>query len=141
MKLIAVGFLCVGILMGCANKAPPTLYYQIGGNAGIEKLIDSFINQIGNDEQVFHYFEHTNIAHFRQGFILHMCMLTDGPCKYSYAGDSMVDIHTGMNITEKDFNHVVDLLVNAMNEQNISHPIQNKILSKMAPLRGDIINI
>ena len=110
MKLIAVGFLCVGILMGCANKAPPTLYYQIGGNAGIEKLIDSFINQIGNDEQVFHYFEHTNIAHFRQGFILHMCMLTDGPCKYSYAGDSMVDIHTGMNITEKDFNHVVDLL-------------------------------
>jgi hemoglobin len=46
-----------------------------------------------------------------------------------------------MNITEKDFNHVVDLLVNAMNEQNISHPIQNKILSKMAPLRGDIINI
>ena len=114
MKLIAVGFLCVGILMGCANKAPPTLYYQIGGNAGIEKLIDSFINQIGNDEQVFHYFEHTNIAHFRQGFILHMCMLTDGPCKYSYAGDSMVDIHTGMNITEKDFNHVVDLLVNAM---------------------------
>ena len=114
MKLIAVGFLCVGILMGCANKAPPTLYYQIGGNAGIEKLIDSFINQIGNDEQVFHYFEHTNIAHFRQGFILHMCMLTDGPCKYSYAGDSMVDIHTGMNITEKDFNHVVDLLVNCL---------------------------
>ena len=43
MKLIAVGILCVGILMGCANKAPPTLYYQIGGNAGIEKLIDSFI--------------------------------------------------------------------------------------------------
>ena len=41
MKLIAVGILCVGILMGCANKAPPTLYYQVGGNAGIEKLIDS----------------------------------------------------------------------------------------------------
>ena len=53
----------------------------------------------------------------------------------------MVAIHTGMNINEKDFNHVVDLLINAMNEQNIPHTVQNKILAKMAPLRGKIIKI
>jgi hemoglobin len=66
-------------------------------------------------------------------------MLLEGPCKYN--GDSMVAIHTGMHISEKDFNHVVDLLINAMNNQNINHKIQNKILFKMAPLRGEVISI
>jgi hemoglobin len=53
----------------------------------------------------------------------------------------MVDIHTGMHISERDFNRVVDLLINAMDEQNISHRVQNKILAKMAPFRKEIIRI
>ena len=53
----------------------------------------------------------------------------------------MVAIHTGMHITEKDFNHVVDLLINAMNEQDVSHSLQNDILSRMAPLRDEIIKM
>ena len=68
-----------------------------------------------------------------------MCMLVEGPCTYD--GDSMVAIHTGMHITEKDFNHVVDLLINAMNEQDVSHSLQNDILSRMAPLRDEIIKM
>ncbi|MDQ9091875.1 group 1 truncated hemoglobin [Pseudoalteromonas haloplanktis] len=127
------------ILSACSNISNLTLYQQLDGQAGLERLVDSFINQIGNDEQVFHYFEYANISHFRAGFLNHLCVLTDGPCEYTR--DSMVDIHTGMNITEADFNHVVDLLINAMNEQNIDHTVQNKILARMAPLRKEIIKI
>ncbi|TMN73408.1 group 1 truncated hemoglobin [Pseudoalteromonas sp. S1727] len=127
------------ILSACSNISNLTLYQQLDGQAGLERLVDSFINQIGNDEQVFHYFEHANISHFRAGFLNHLCVLTDGPCKYTR--DSMVEIHTGMHITEADFNHVVDLLINAMNEQNIDHTVQNKILARMAPLRSQIIKI
>ncbi|WKD25142.1 group 1 truncated hemoglobin [Pseudoalteromonas sp. KG3] len=127
------------LLSACSNMANLTLYQQLDGKAGLERLVDSFINQIGNDEQIIHYFEHANISHFREGFINHLCVLTNGPCEYTR--DSMVEIHTGMNITEADFNHVVDLLINAMNEQNIAHSVQNKILAKMAPLRSEIIKI
>ena len=115
------------------------MYQQLGGQTGLDRLVDSFINQIGHDEQIIHYFEDANISHFREGFINHLCVLTDGPCEYTR--DSMVEIHTGMQINEADFNHVVDLLINAMNEQNIDHTVQNKILAKMAPLRADIIKI
>ena len=115
------------------------MYQQLGGQTGLDRLVDSFINQIGHDEQIIHYFEHANISHFREGFINHLCVLTDGPCEYTR--DSMVEIHTGMHINEADFNHVVDLLINAMNEQNIDHTVQNKILAKMAPLRSEIIKI
>lgn len=127
------------VLSACSNMANLTLYQQLDGKAGLERLVDSFIDQIGNDEQIIHYFEHANISHFREGFINHLCVLTDGPCEYTR--DSMVEIHTGMHITEADFNHVVDLLINAMNEQNIDHTVQNKILAKMAPLRSQIIKI
>ncbi|NRA82182.1 MAG: group 1 truncated hemoglobin, partial [Pseudoalteromonas sp.] len=89
--------------------------------------------------QILAYFKQTNVAHFRQGFITHLCSVTDGPCEYK--GDNMVDIHTGMNIPEKDFNRVVELLINAMDEQQIPQTVQNQILSRLAPLRPEVINI
>ncbi|WP_339689800.1 group 1 truncated hemoglobin [uncultured Pseudoalteromonas sp.] len=139
MGKILTTIVLIASLAGCSSASNLTLYQQLGGQTGLQRLVDSFINQIGNDEQIIHYFEHANISHFREGFINHLCVLTDGPCEYTR--DSMVDIHTGMHITEGDFNHVVDLLINAMNEQNISHTVQNKILAKMAPLRTEIIKI
>lgn len=139
MGKILTTIVLIASLAGCSSASNLTLYQQLDGQAGLQRLVDSFINQIGNDEQIIHYFEHANISHFREGFINHLCVLTDGPCEYTR--DSMVDIHTGMHITEADFNHVVDLLINAMNEQNISHTVQNKILAKMAPLRSEIIKI
>ncbi|EGI72585.1 MULTISPECIES: group 1 truncated hemoglobin [Pseudoalteromonas] len=139
MKSVGIFLMCLGLLSGCANSTKLSLYQKLDGKAGIGRIVDSFIYQIGNDEQIIHYFEHSNIAHFRQGFINHMCMLVEGPCTYD--GDSMVAIHTGMHITEKDFNHVVDLLINAMNEQDVSHSLQNDILSRMAPLRDEIIKM
>lgn len=136
---ITVCVLFVVLLTACKSAPNTTLYQQLNGHEGIERLTDSFINQIGNDDKVLAYFGDANVAHFRNGFINHLCALTDGPCEYT--GDSMVAIHTGMNITEADFNRVVDLLISAMEEQNISHTIQNKILAKMAPLRPEIIRI
>ncbi|MCQ8879958.1 group 1 truncated hemoglobin [Pseudoalteromonas shioyasakiensis] len=138
MKAVLV-LLFICTLAACTSASKLTLYQQLDGKAGITRLVDSFINQIGNDEIILPYFSHANVAHFRAGFISHLCALTNGSCEYK--GDSMVDIHTGMHITEADFNRVVDLLINAMNEQQISHSVQNQILAKMAPLRAQIIKI
>ncbi|MAH27751.1 MULTISPECIES: group 1 truncated hemoglobin [unclassified Pseudoalteromonas] len=132
-------FVFTVMLVGCVSSNNGTLYQQLNGKQGIEKLVESFINQIGHDEQILAYFKQSNVAHFRQGFITHLCSVTDGPCEYK--GDNMVDIHTGMNISKKDFNRVVELLINAMDEQQIPQTVQNKILSRLAPLRPEIIDI
>ena len=138
MKRLFILVCCITFL-GCAGKSNDTVYQQIGGQQGIESLVDSFINQIGRDADILPYFKQTNVAHFRQGFIIHLCSVTNGPCEYQ--GDSMVDIHTGMHIPEKDFNRVVELLINAMDEQQIPQTVQNQILSRLAPLRPEVINI
>ncbi|MFY8328788.1 group I truncated hemoglobin [Pseudoalteromonas sp. ZZD1] len=131
--------LLLSTLMACTSASKLSLYQQLDGQEGIERLVDSFINQIGTDDTILPYFTHANVAHFRAGFITHLCAITNGPCEYK--GDNMVDIHTGMHISERDFNRVVDLLINAMDEQHISHSVQNQVLAKMAPLRSEIINI
>ncbi|MCH2088255.1 MAG: group 1 truncated hemoglobin [Pseudoalteromonas sp.] len=132
-------FVFTVMLVGCVSSNNGTLYQQLNGKQGVEKLVESFINQIGHDERILAYFKQSNVAHFRQGFITHLCSVTDGPCEYK--GDNMVDIHTGMNISKKDFNRVVELLINAMDEQQIPQTVQNKILSRLAPLRPEIIDI
>ena len=132
-------FVFTVMLVGCVSSNNGTLYQQLNGKQGVEKLVDSFINQIGHDERILAYFKQSNVAHFRQGFITHLCSVTDGPCEYK--GDNMVDIHTGMNISKKDFNRVVELLINAMDEQQIPQTVQNKILSRLAALRPEVIDI
>nr|WP_052026420.1 group 1 truncated hemoglobin [Pseudoalteromonas rubra] len=125
--------------MGCQTSVKPTLFQQIGGQAGLERLVDLFIQQIGRDKAILPYFAKANVSHFRQGFITHLCDTLDGPCEYQ--GDSMVQIHTGMQITEADFNRVVELLINVMIEAGIAHTTQNQILARLAPLRGEVIKI
>ncbi|MDO7596145.1 MAG: group 1 truncated hemoglobin [Pseudomonadota bacterium] len=128
------------LLVGCAMQAPQnTLYDKLGGEAGVDGIVSGLIKQIGQDKQIFHYFADANISRFRTHLTTHLCAITDGPCQYT--GDSMTDIHTGMKITEKDFNHLVDLLINAMNLEGIPHRILNQLIAKLVPLRVSIIYI
>lgn len=131
--LIVVGLL----ISGCATTSQKTLYEQLGGEAGINNIVENLVQEIGQDQQVFHYFAEARVSRFKENLIEHFCAISDGPC--SYTGDNMVDIHTGMNINEKDFNHLVDLLINAMDTEGIPHRIQNQLIARLAPLRKDII--
>ncbi|WP_284382609.1 group I truncated hemoglobin [Litoribrevibacter albus] len=142
MKQILSSLLISLVLIGCSTSpnqsTNSTLYEELNGHTGLEQLVDAFIEQIAYDEQIFPYFAKANVDRFRDNFITHMCDVSGGPCKYQ--GDSMIDIHTGMNINEADFNRVVELLINAMEEIGIAYPTQNKLLSRLAPLRPEIIN-
>ncbi len=139
IKAITVTLTISLFLVSCSahqvsNKQ--SLYEQLGGQEGLNAIVNNFINQIGKDKDILPYFSDSSISRFRENITLHFCMLADGPCKYE--GDTMIDIHTGMNITESDFNRVVDLLINAMEEQHIPHRIQNQLLARLVPLRSSI---
>lgn len=150
IKSIILVLFLISVLVACstqnqtvinkqASTEQKTLYQALGGAPKVEQIVDAFILNIANDPDVISYFTHANVDHFRKGFIQHFCEATDGPCTFS--GDSMREIHTGMNITEGDFNRVVELLVKALEESQVSYPLQNQILKKLAPLRADVIKI
>lgn len=121
------------------SQESDSLYQDIGGQEGINILVDAFVKRIARDKDIMPYFAKSSVSHFKKGFSQHLCDAVNGPCQYN--GDSMVDIHTGMKITEKDFNRVVELLIAAMEDVGISYPSQNKILNLLARERDDIIKI
>lgn len=125
-------------LAGCQSlNTSATLYDELGGMPVIEKITDNFINEISFDQQIAAHFKETKIERFREKLIEQLCNVSGGPCKYT--GDSMLDVHQKMNITEGEFNRTVDLLINAMNQAGVAHRTQNKLIARLAPMRPDII--
>lgn len=134
-QLIFVSALLVGIT-ACASKSE-TLYSAIGGEPKVAEIVDNFIYEIEYDPVILAYFEGSDIERFRNKLTEQICMVTGGPC--SYSGDTMEQVHGGMNITEADFNRTVDLLISAMDKASVSHRHQNRILAELAPMRSQML--
>ncbi len=134
-RFIQIFLLCAGIT-SCASTSD-SLYNDIGGESKVAEIVDNFIYEIEYDPVILAYFEGSDIARFRTKLTEQICMVTDGPC--SYSGDTMEQVHGGMNITEADFNRTVDLLINAMNKAGVSHRHQNQILAELAPMRSQML--
>ena len=124
------------MLSACASNNS-SIYQQLGGQPKVEEIVDNFITEIEYDAVMFEFFKDSDIDRFREKLIEHLCLLTNGPCKYT--GDTMEQVHAGMNITEADFNHGVDLFINAMTKADVPHPIQNKVLAEMIHTRDQMI--
>lgn len=121
----------------CATLNPP-LYLEFGGKERIAKVSEYFIDEVSFDADIYPYFKYSGIERFKEMFTAHLCQQLDGPCKYT--GDTMVDVHRGMNINEADFNRVVELLMNAMDRANVPVTAQNRLLNKLAPMRAEIMS-
>jgi hemoglobin len=140
MKKITAQFITLsfifGLLAGCANTQV-SLYDELGGKDTVAQIVDNFIHEIEFDQSMFAFFAESNIERFREKLNEHLCFLANGPC--AYTGDTMEQVHAGMKISERDFNHGVDLFIAAMTKANVPHPVQNKLLAKMVQTRKDII--
>jgi len=147
MKLVkpAVILLLLTLCSSCSvftigpSAASQSLYLAIGQQPVLEKIVDNLITIIGQDDVVFDHFAESNVSHFRKKLTIFLCHITDGPCQYT--GDTMQDIHRGMQISANQFNHFVELFIEAMNISDIKYPLQNKLLARLAPLRKNIIKI
>lgn len=128
------------VLLGaCATTSQPggSLYRQFGGDAGLTALVDDLLARFADDPSIAPKFANTNIPRFRRLFIEHLCMVLDGPCVYT--GDDMREVHTGLDISEAQFNAVVEHLIDAMQARGIPRTAQNRLIARLAPMRKDII--
>jgi hemoglobin len=129
-------FILLLSLSACASTQT-SVYQQLGGQTKVEEIVENFITEIEFDPVMFEFFKESDINRFREKLVEHICFLTGGPCKYT--GDTMEQVHAGMNISERDFNHGVDLFIKAMDKAKIPHSVQNQVLATMTPTRKEMI--
>ena len=125
------------LFTACATAPQQSLYEEIGGQEVFYNIVDNFITEIEFNPVLFKHFEESNVDRFREKLFEHLCSLASGNCPYT--GDNMIDVHTGMNISESEFNLSADLLINAMTKAGVSHRLQNRLLATIVPLRKEFI--
>jgi len=125
-------------LVACAGgSSTRSLYEQLGGTSGIEAIVDGMLLRMSDDDSINHFFASTDIVRFRGLLVEQFCAEADGPCRYS--GFPMHEAHANRHITEAHFNAVVEHLVESMEEQSVPVPAQNRLLARLARLRGGVI--
>ncbi|WNL37424.1 group 1 truncated hemoglobin [Halomonas sp. PAMB 3232] len=125
-------------LGGCAHIAPSTtLYERLGGESGIEAVVERFLYRVADDPELVGFFANTNIDHLAGSLANQFCAVSNGPCRYE--GPPMERAHQNMGITDAHFNQLVEHLAAALREENIALGAQNELLGRLAPMHADVM--
>ena len=119
------------------TSSTQTLYTELGEQAGVEKIADKFVRLLIKDPRTEQHFRETNLDRLYEKLVEQFCQVSDGPCEYT--GDDMVTVHKGMNITEADFNAVVEIMQQALLQSDVPLPAQNQLLARLAKMRKDML--
>ena len=120
----------------------PTLYTRLGGIEAISAVTDKFLTNVASDNMINGRFAGTvanpaQLQLLRNNLIDQICAGAGGPCQYK--GKTMVEAHTGMNITVAEFNALVGDLVAALDFYNVPEKEKNDLLAILGPLQPDIV--
>lgn len=142
--LLAAALLAVsGLLHAQMNPAPahpelrPVLA-QFGGEPGLERLVDDFLDLLHADPRIAEFFVDTDRIDFKNSLVDQFCVILGGDC--TYEGLDMVSAHAELQITHADFNALVENLQVAMTRNGVPFRAQNKLLAKLAPMHREIIS-
>ncbi|WP_440060510.1 group I truncated hemoglobin [Pseudomonas syringae] len=131
--------LMLTVLAGCAQQPPrdDSLYQDLGQRAGIQRIVEGMLLNIAKDERIVEHFKKVDIVRLRDKLVEQLCVEAGGPCRYT--GDSMAESHKGQNLTPSDFNALVENLIAAMDTENVPVPVQNRLIARLAPMRGEVL--
>nr|WP_282452936.1 group 1 truncated hemoglobin [Lysobacter sp. CAU 1642] len=110
----------------------------MGGREGISAIVEEMLVRLVEDERIAHHFAQTDIIQLHERLVEQFCVEAGGPC--TYRGLSMEDAHIGLDLTEADFNALVEDLVDAMEALEVPTRAQNRLLRRLAPMRPQIIH-
>ena len=137
LKRLTTLALAVGLLSACATVRTPSLYDDLGGKAGVARLVDKLVEKYRADGRINELFNGTDFPYFTERLNEYICVVAEGGCEYK--GLSMVEAHSGMDIKEREFNYFVEDGQAAMTEVGISIGVQNRLLKVLARDHGNVI--
>lgn len=118
--------------------ADDSLYRAFGGQPGLQRLMDDFIERLLADPRMKPFFADADLPHVKQELVLQFCEVSGGPCRRN--GPDMRQAHEAMDIGRADFNALVEVLQASMAAQGIPFGAQNRLLAQLAPMHRDIVN-
>jgi len=138
--LAVVAPFCAEPPQALAQPAPPSLYHRLGGYDALAAVTDDFIGRLAGDPQLHRFFTGLSVdsqKKLRQHVVDFLCSATGGPCVYT--GRDMKTAHTGLGITEDDWNTSVKHLVATLDKFKVPEKEKNEVLGAISGLKGEIV--
>ncbi len=141
--------LMIGLLWAmaaCGGKAkgsdqPPgpenPLFARLGGQPAINKVVDEFVEITGNDPRISMFFTNVDKEKLRQSMYVHVCAITGGGC--TYEGKSMVEAHTGMKLTQADFDAFIDDLQKTLAKLSVPARESGEVVAAFKGMQADVV--
>lgn len=129
-----------------SNGAPAkkkTLWDRLGGEAGVTKIIDDFVNLAAPDPKIDFFrggkFQMTpdQVVKMKREMVEQISQASGGPLKYT--GPDMKKIHKGMGITQGQFKAAAADLKKALEKNNVAAEDVKKILDAVGSYGKDIV--
>ena len=120
-----------------AHAGDDALYRALGDQAGVASLMTDFVTRLKRDTRTEIFFRQTRVDGLAEALTDQVCVLAGGPCKYE--GATMAKAHADLAIGRADFNALVEVLQDTMDERGIPFATQNRLLALLAPMHRDIV--
>lgn len=122
---------------GAAPMAEDAVFEAFGGVQGVSQIIDDLVDRSVRDPRLEEIFKPTDLARLRRTLKEQVCFILGGPCAYS--GRDMAAAHKDLGITTAEFNALVENLQGAMDDAGVPFRAQNRLLARLAPMKGDVV--
>jgi len=132
---------CAQMPAAAPAAAAPSLYKRLGGREGIALVVDDFVTNMVADTRVNERFKNMKapeVFKLKANIADQICDATGGPC--SYLGRDMKATHTGMKISEAEWNATVENLDKALDKHKVGAKEKQELIGAIAPMKGDIVN-
>jgi hemoglobin len=144
MRMAMVALAAVVSIAGCGGgmesgrmTAQPSLYERLGGKPAITAVVDDFVGNVAADARINKRFAGADIPRLKARLVDQVCETSGGPCRYT--GASMRDAHKGMQITEPEFNALVEDLVKSLDKFKVPAREKGELLGALGGMKGDIV--
>src|SRR5438067_11424589 len=117
-----------------------SLYQRLGGYDAIAAVSDEFIGGLATGKLLSRFvvgLSEDSKKRLRQHLVDFLCNATGGPCLY--LGRDMKTVHTGLGITEADWQEGVNALVATLDKFKVPKKEKDEVLGAVGALKKDIV--
>lgn len=122
---------------GAEPLAEGAVFEAFGGVEGVSRIIDDLVDRSVIDPRLEEIFKPTDLVRLRRTLKEQVCFILGGPC--AYTGRDMASSHKDLGVTTAEFNALVENLQGAMDAAGVPFRAQNRLLAKLAPMKGDVV--
>lgn len=116
-----------------------SLYDRLGGGDKLKNITADIWSNHNSNPKIKNRYVKSDGDKVKQLVWEFFCAGIGGPQEYT--GQDMLTAHTGMNISDTEFNAVCDDVLAALNKNNVGQKEKDEVLCILYSMKNDIVDV